>query len=291
MKDKILVIDLANMFWLCRGQHTTEDALAGGWPTVGEFLIKLNYWIRIHQPTSLILMDDGYPDWRYNIFQSYKKGRDELRQKDPLAEDFLRQKKDIKENVIPILPIYIFHHPKLEADDLSYIFCKYMEKNNFDGEILALSTDDDWRQLMTYFSFVKVWNPRSKILPEAVGSNYVLYKSILGDLSDKIPGFNKIGPKTAEKLANNQELFTEWFNKLSLEEKQRFGINQFLIDWNNIPENYYNEAMQYLESKPPLPMFKPNSLKIHCKSRKIFRFLKNFEVKEYNFGSLKPIFK
>jgi 5'-3' exonuclease len=291
MKEKILCIDLANMFWLCRGQHTVEESLAGGWPTVGEFLIKLNYWIRIHEPTSIVLMDDGYPDWRYNIFQSYKQGRDETRQKDPMTEDFVRQKKDIKENVIPILPIYILHHPKLEADDLVYIFCKYLEKNNFDGEVFGFSTDDDWRQLMTYFPFVKIWNPRSKILPEAAGSNYVLYKSILGDTSDKIPGFAKIGPKTAEKLANDQTLFNEWFNKLTIEEQQRFGINQFLIDWNSIPKEYYDEVMTRLDNKPEFPLFKPNSLKIHCKQRRIFRFLKNFEIKEYNFGSLKPIFK
>jgi 5'-3' exonuclease len=290
-KECCLIIDLANMFYLCRTKRVNDSSINGGWPLIGEFLIKFNYWIKTHRPTSMIMLDEGYPHWRYSRLAEYKSGRDEVRQKDPLFEDFRRQRKSLKEKIKEFFPVYFLRNENLEADDLAYITAKYLRDIGYGGDIVAISSDADWLQLVTKIDNVKVWNPRTKLFTEKKDINYdfVLYKSLLGDKSDKIQGFPGVGPVTALKYVKNFNLLNEWFIKRTEEEQNRLANNKFLIDFKSIPQEYIDETINILKSIKP-PRFDSTLLKMYCREKKAFRFLMgNWDEKVDNFLSLRQI--
>lgn len=290
-KEHCVIIDLANMFYLCRTKRINDASVNGGWPLIAEFLVKFNYWIKTHRPTSIIILDDGYPHWRYSKLTEYKSGRDEVRQSDPTFEDFRRQRKDLKEQIKKWFPVYFLRHEHLEADDLAFVTCKHLRDVGFKGEITAISNDADWLQIVTKVDNVKIWNPRTKLFTTSkeIDYDFVLYKSILGDNSDKIMGFKGVGKVWALKYTKDKTLFEGWHkDHLTDEERERLENNKFLIDFKSIPDEYIAEAITELQSLT-LPRFDKTVLKIYCQMRKAWRFLGNFEEKCDNFLSLRTV--
>lgn len=287
-KQRVLLIDLANMFWLSRPKHTHESSLAGDWPIVQQWLYSLNFWIKIHRPTSIVFLGDGYPKWRYTLYGDYKAGRAELRDKDPLTADFNRQKNDIKKLIQQIMPVYYLYHESLEADDLFYIISRYLNEQKIDIEIIGCSTDDDWRQMMVTYENVKCWQPIKKEFKVRPDYDFVRYKAVLGDHSDNIKGFPKIGKVTALKIASDENRFNEWYASLEKPLQEQYQMNLKLVDSTNIAEDQYEFMGNYLREFE-IPKFSSGFLKTYCQSKHIYRFLKNFEEKVDNFRSLKPI--
>jgi 5'-3' exonuclease len=289
-KQVVLLIDLANMFWFCRGKHTEKSSLEGGWPMVQQWLYIFNNWIKIHKPTTVFFLGDGYPHWRYNKFADYKGNRQEGRDKDILLKDFIRQKADIKKIIQGIMPAYYLYHEALEADDLFYISCRYLNEkcDSENMEIIGMSTDDDWRQMMVKYENVKIWHPIKKVFKEKPDFDFVRYKALKGDVSDNIPGFPKIGEKTVMKMLKDENLFNNWLSSLNEFYKERYENNLFLVDSTNVSEDYVKIMYEYIDLFKR-PQFLSSFLRIYCVEKKLFRFLKNFEEKVLNFKSLQHI--
>ena len=75
-----------------------------------------------------------------------------------------------------------------------------------DNRVIIVSGDQDFYQLCN--SNIQVWSPIKKILVNVddVRSifgchpiNFPIYKALLGDASDNIPGISGVGPKTIIK--------------------------------------------------------------------------------------------
>lgn len=286
--NKTLIIDTNNIFWLSRGFHTEAPSLDGEWPISAQFFTIINSYLRIHQPDSVFFLGEGFPEWRYLKFPEYKKERPILREADPLNEAFIRQKRDVRNILKNIMPFYYIQHPQLEADDIAYLICKFINDKNIDSEIVCISTDKDWEQNMVYFDNVSIWQPITKKWKEKPDDNFVAIKSLCGDKSDGIDGFKGIGPKTAKKLLTNEDKWEEWYDSLTDSDKQKYEANKFIIDFNNIPKEFQDNIYNNIECFE-LPQLKWSYFKSYCAERKMFRFLKKMDEKINFYQKLGPI--
>ncbi len=145
--------------------------------------------------------DVGMPEHRYSLHDGYKDGRaggltlsnEEIN----LARDFLKY-----------MGIEQYWHPKLEADDVIATRCE-----EIDGEKLIYTTDKDYFQLLTDES-IKIKNPKDILIDrDYIIDEYgikprkmVEYLALIGDDADNIDGIKGIGPVTARKYLNGEDL-------------------------------------------------------------------------------------
>ena len=148
-------------------------------------------------------------NFRREILPGYKAGRHGENEKDP---DVKMQKQleyarvyeqfDLLKNILPCFGISTLEYGGLEADDL--IFWSALST---DGDVIIYSKDDDiYQAISSKCSVLRgdklVTIDDLNILP----GDYALYKCLMGDKSDNVPGIVGVGPKTSEKLVNGGRL-------------------------------------------------------------------------------------
>ena len=103
------------------------------------------------------------------------------------------------------LPIKVITLNKVEADDVIAHLCKILPQHSKDRAFIV-SSDKDYLQLID--QQIIVYRPIQKefytedTVKEKFGvspSNFLLYKTLMGDSSDKIAGIKGLGPKTLFK--------------------------------------------------------------------------------------------
>lgn len=125
--------------------------------------------------------------YRREIFPDYKGNRGDL------PDGFLEQLKAFK-RILSNLPIITVEVPYYEADDVIATLVKgFQTSEHFkDIEVIHIkSTDKDFHQLGVSYE-----GKRLEVAPK----HTVLYKILIGDTSDKIPGVPGFGIKKFEKL-------------------------------------------------------------------------------------------
>lgn len=212
LNDRILLIDGMNNFirsFAANNQMDLNGNLVGG--CLG-FLKTIGYAIKHLKPTRCFVIFDGKGGnkRRREIYPFYKKKRD-------VSGKYNRFYKGSKEeedynmkwqfmvllHLLDYLPVQVISIDYLEGDDIiSYISNNY---KSISENIYINSTDKDFLQLVD--DVVKVWNPVKKKLYsptevqdeyKVLSSNFIIYKSIMGDSSDNIDGVKGIGKKTVE---------------------------------------------------------------------------------------------
>lgn len=226
------------MFFFCNPPWIKEKTIIGGYNMVDQFMVIFNTYLKKLQPSKVYFAVDGWPEWRKELYPEYKATRG--KEKTPEIEAFYRNKKAVKK-LLEYLPVGIAYHEKLEADDIAYVICKYYTDKDVD--VIALSTDKDWLQLMKHFSNVMVYNQLKKSFVDKLDYDIVKMKCLTGDSSDNINGFKRIGEATAKKIMETKETFFKWYNELSEEGQQLYKRNLKLMSFKKIPENYIEEAM------------------------------------------------
>tara|TARA_B110000037_G_C17055023_1_gene479405 strand:- start:538 stop:1362 length:825 start_codon:yes stop_codon:yes gene_type:complete len=177
--------------------------------------------------------------WRMNLFDTYKSGRDETKNKQSNIAEFFKMTYD-EDLFINAGADYIFKYNSLEADDCIALTTKYLlNKYNQDELLITIITSDhDYLQLVC--DNVMIYNLKYKLLTDSKTcmkdpKKDLFFKIIGGDKSDNIKAvFKKCGPKTLEKCYSDTEFFN---NKLNKEENalSLYELNKVLIDFNNIP--------------------------------------------------------
>jgi len=208
----ILLLDLANF-----ARRAAHSGLANeGSSFTFKFLRNLRALVAKIEPTSLVLVKEGSPIHRYEIFPEYKAQR-RVKADDPKAEEKFQELMDLKGQIdeainfcLKNLEVTVLKHAKLEADDLIASLVRELAKDGKD--CVVASNDKDFEQLLGGEpARIRVYDLGKKdympiptdydgLKVSVLTSEQILRKkALLGDKSDNIPGVPGFGPKKAEK--------------------------------------------------------------------------------------------
>lgn len=188
--------------------------------------------------------DYGRAEWRKALFPDYKAGRGdkERTEEDKIwYEQFIQQVNEIHD-FLPYFGVKSIRVFGWEADDLIYGIINKLSVNK-DYDLVIISTDKDYLQLID--DNVTVYHPMKKEFwnnmnfPVKFGiphSGFLMYKCLLGDSSDSIPGINGIGDVNAKKLVNQYRSFNGLLaNRAELEKSKR--TKAIFDNWNILERN------------------------------------------------------
>ena len=213
--ERILMIDGLNLFFrnfAMLNMVNPEGVHIGG---LGGFFRSLGALIRQIQPTQVYVVFDGAgsSNNRKNLLPEYKSGRNLQRITNWDAFDDLDDEHDAKvDQIVRViqylksLPVKTIGMPKVEADDVIAYLGTIIPQDPKD-KMFIVSSDKDFLQLIN--KNVIVYRPMEKefYTEETVvekfkmsPNNFILYKTLMGDNSDKVAGVKGLGPKKLYKL-------------------------------------------------------------------------------------------
>jgi len=213
--ERILMIDGLNLFFrnFAMMNMVNPDGIhIGG---LGGFFRSLGAEIRRVNPTQVYVIFDGAgsSNNRKNLLPEYKSGRDLQRITNWDAFDNLEDEHDAKVDqmvriiqYLKTLPVKTLSIPKVEADDVIAYLSGVIPQDPKD-KVFIVSSDKDFLQLIN--KNVIVYRPMEKefYTEETVvekfkmsPTNFILYKTLMGDNSDKVAGVKGLGPKKLYKL-------------------------------------------------------------------------------------------
>jgi len=182
---------------------------------LGGFFRSLGAMIRQMQPTQVYVIFDGAgsSNNRKNLLPEYKSGRDLQRITNWDAFDDKDDEDDAKiDQMVRIiqylktLPVKVVTLDKVEADDIIAYLSDVIPQKKED-KVFIVSSDKDFLQLIN--ENVIVYRPMEKeyytvdtVIEKFKMSpnNFILYKTLMGDNSDKVAGIKGLGPKKLYKL-------------------------------------------------------------------------------------------
>lgn len=227
--DRVLLIDGLNLFFrnFAMMNFVNEQGVhIGG---LGGFIRSLNSLINQVKPTSVYVVFDGTGSSvnRKNLLPEYKSGRNLVRITNWDSFDSLEDEHDSKIDQIvrlihylKCLPVKILSLDKVEADDIIAYLCNILPSKH-DSQVFIVSNDKDFVQLVD--DKVILYRPgdkeyyTKKMVKEKFGvlaENFILYKTLLGDQSDKVAGVKGLGekgllkkfPELAEQILTFQDI-------------------------------------------------------------------------------------
>lgn len=269
--ERVLLIDGLNLFFrnFAMLNIVNEHGIhIGG---LGGFLRSLGTLINAVQPTSMYVVFDGEGSStnRKNLLPEYKSGRHIHRVTNWDIFDTVDDEHDAKVDQIvrliqylKCLPVKTIALDKVEADDIiAHLSKKLVEKH--DSRVFIVSSDKDFIQLIN--EKVCVYRPieknyynrdtvldKFKVLPE----NFLLYKVLMGDASDKVPGIKGLGEKKLMKLfpeLTERILTLEDILEIAAEKhKEHVIYSRIVFNEESIRKNYkimnlHNPMMDDLE--------------------------------------------
>jgi 5'-3' exonuclease len=208
--ERFLLIDGLNLFFrnfAMMNMVNPDGVHIGG---LGGFFRSLGAEIRRIDPTQVYVIFDGVgsSNNRKNIVPEYKSGRDLQRITNWEVFDNHEEEDDSKvDQIVRIiqylktLPVKTVSIDKVEADDIIAHLSRILPKGKKD-KAFVVSSDKDFIQLVSdnvflyrpmekeYYTKQTVYD-KYKMSPK----NFILYKTLLGDNSDKIRGVKGLGEK------------------------------------------------------------------------------------------------
>jgi len=284
--ERVLFIDGLNLFFrnFAMLNIVNEHGVhVGG---LGGFIRSLGTLINAIQPTSMYVIFDGENSSmnRKNVLSEYKAGRHQSRITNWEIFDDVGDEHDAKVDQIvrlidylKCLPVKTIALDKVEADDIIAHLATTITNTYPNSRAFIVSSDKDFIQLTS--NKICVYRPIEKdyytpdtviqkfgVLPE----NFILYKVLMGDASDKVPGIKGLGEKKLHKLfpeLNERKLTLDDIIEISAEKhKEHVIYSRVVFEEKNLRKNYqimdlHNPMVdklekEYLESlieeNPPL---------------------------------------
>mgnify|MGYP003346865087 CR=1 FL=1 len=213
-ENRILLIDGLNLFlrnFAVLNYINPQGIHIGG---LGGFLRSLGSLVKQLQPTAVYIIFDGVGSSinRKNLLPEYKSNRN-INRINANVFDKIDDENESKADQIgrliqylQCLPIKILSLDKVEADDI-IAFLSVETTKNEKTKTYIVSSDKDFLQLVdnniTVYAAMekKFYTPTS--VKEKYGLqpyNFLTYKALMGDGSDKIPGVKGLGDKKLVKL-------------------------------------------------------------------------------------------
>ena len=228
--DRVLLIDGLNLFFrnfAMMNIVNPQGVHVGG---LGGFMRSLGSLINQIQPTSVFVVFDGMGSStnRKNLLPEYKSGRNLARITNWEVFEDLEDEDDAKitqivriAHYLKCLPVKTVAIDKAEADDIIAYYSDILPKK-YSSKCFIVSSDKDFIQLINddvivYRPIEREYYTKSTVEEKfgVLADNFILYKMLLGDNSDKIPGVKGLGakglmkkfPELAERVLTLDELF------------------------------------------------------------------------------------
>ena len=263
VNDRVLIVDGLNLYlrvFAVNGALNDNGVPVGG---LTGFLRSLAYAIREVNPTRVVIVYDGAggSQRRRKIHSDYKSNRKPGKR--ITRWDAFKNASEEKESMkiqfsrlleyLDFLPINVISIDRIEADDT----IAYIAHTLIDKALTIMSAEQDFLQLVN--DRITVWSPTKKkfYTPRMVEAdygipahNFLMYKALMGDKSDNIPGVKGLGPKKLPKIV--PDLFTqttldldfilehagkgeEPMHKRISESADQLRLNEELMDLKNPP--------------------------------------------------------
>jgi 5'-3' exonuclease len=207
-------------------------------------------YVRRFKPSSVHFFWDSPKSeiWRKKIYPEYKDGREHSVKKEQFDIDLALEKlTNLIQELTPHLGCWSYLKDKQEADDLIYAFCKA----NLNQKTLIISSDKDFIQIPYMHHNVDCFNPMIKDnqMYRRTEEDPIDIKCFIGEKTDNIKGYFKVGPVTAGAL-------TKDYNKRLkfLEERgwETYMLNRALVDLSLCPYVLSNiQHVQYVLAERP----------------------------------------
>jgi len=181
-------------------------------------LESLTDFVREWLPDGVIVCwDEGKSGHRTKVLPSYKHRRKPATEEEVKSiQDRINQMKVVKE-MFSYLGIPQVGIPGCEGDDLCLVLSTIASKADYQS--LIISSDKDLLQLVnkdvSWYDPVKKLVVKQDNFREVTGldiKDFVLYKALMGDAGDDVPGIKGIGPGRALKLINKYKTVDELVN-------------------------------------------------------------------------------
>ncbi len=308
IKERVLVIDGFNLFY--RNFSTYQSLNYDGEPNGGYigFINQLKGFIEKFTPRYCFVVFDGAEAGyrRRQIFPGYKgkKARKKRFSYLKFDEEFKEAIDNEEEQIalifetLKFLPVVVIQVDYYEADDIiSYLISNFKNTEN-----IICSSDQDYVQLVSDNTLI--YSPTKNILfsKKNIGEyygvlkeNFLFYRTVIGDGSDKIKGVDGVGGKTILKLIpelrdKNIESIGNFLKLIENLEGKGSKINSLKESKELILMNYKiselnpislslkakNNVELHLESEKN-KLFKLMQLKIFFVKKKINHHIKNYD--------------
>ncbi len=261
MKTTHLIIDAKNMLYRAVYSARSDKQFKNSeYHPINIVLHILTYYREKFNPEQLHVFWDSPREvtWRRKLSPTYKGNRGSHDEK---IVNGLINLTEVSIMLFNNMGIRQYYRSMMEADDLIYAFCKLNPKESS----VIVSSDSDLTQISYCFKNVSVYHPskkRDKIEPRPK-NDPVIQKCLIGDKSDNIAGYHRVGKITASRLTENTEKLHEFFlsEKAIVQDRssgqrvlvgpKRFLENLQLIDLSLCP--YLLDNLEYVLGK----QFKP----------------------------------
>ena len=213
-ENRILIIDGLNLFlrnFAVLNYINPQGTHVGG---LGGFLRSLGSLVKQIQPTSIYIIFDGVGSSlnRKNLLPEYKSNRNINRVNANIFDNLDDENESKADQIgrlieyLMCLPVKIISLDKVEADDV-IAFLSVESTKNTDTKAYIVSSDKDFTQLVNDKITLYAAMEKEFYTPQKVKEkynihpyNFLTYKTLIGDGSDKIPGVKGLGPKKLPKM-------------------------------------------------------------------------------------------
>lgn len=255
--ERILMIDGLNLFFrnfAILNMVNPDGIHIGG---LGGFFRSLGAMIRQMQPTQVYVVFDGAgsSNNRKNLLPEYKSGRDIQRITNWDAFDDKDDEDDAKVDqmvriiqYLKTLPVKTVTIDKVEADDI-IAYLSDVVPNKKEDKVFIVSSDKDFLQLINenvivYRPMEKEYYTTDTVVEKFKMSpnNFILYKTLMGDNSDKVAGIKGLGEKKLYKLfpeLTTQEMTLEDIYDISVKKlKENVIYARIIQNFESLKTNY-----------------------------------------------------
>jgi DNA polymerase-1 len=267
--SRVLIVDGLNTFIRAYAASPTTNTNGEHIGGISGFLLSVGHAIKAINPTRVVIVFDGKDGSakRRQLFPEYKAQRKFKIRLNRAAtvdkEDNQLQQLMRLVEYLEVLPVSVLVSDGVEADDvIAYIAEDYMKERA--SQVFIMSSDKDFMQLVN--ERIHIWSPTKKQLYytddvynqyNIMPYNFALYRALMGDGSDNIPGVSGVGtktvlskfPKVAEKELMTVDRFIEYTKELHVENPKAKLYTKVLEQEAEL--RLYYKIMQLSESGIP----------------------------------------
>ena len=291
-KSTILYVDANNLFF--RAYHSASSV--NGNPL--HFLLNMAYSLKSGLPNQYafaVFDGENNRQSRLEIFPEYKANREKLKDKNGEEIDVTHLVENAKK-IFEVLGFNVYSSNGIEGDDVIGILARKSAEKGLN--VIAVSSDKDYRQLCQYSEFLNIYNSQSKSVinqknflekTEIPFDKYVDYLSLTGDSSDGIDGVAKVGEKTAKKwilevggiedIKNNLDKIKNGKTKDNLVEV----INNGLLDRNKKLISFH------FDKEDTINIDKNEIIKSEIKIEKLDEFCITYNMRQFREKYIEPL--